>query len=785
MKQRKLLALGLAMVLLLSLVTPFSLAVGDEDDAVAFPDLVGHWGEVDCRAMVDAGMFIGYTDGSFGPNDLVTTSVALVLCARMLNLDADLQAEVLAARTNDLNMIFGSNSTVSWAFKEFAICLEAGIITFDELTYLNSTGALTSTDSKVNAIAKQDLAMYMIRAMQLEPLALSQKNTGTNFTDDSKIAAARKPYVYLMYMYAITLGNEANEFDPYSNVNRAVMATMISRSLAQMENRGISVELGEYTDYNFYAGTVSKSEVNSKGETVLTLASELSGESRQVAFQADDVTIYTNNMVGTTSDLKAGEYARVIFDSKNNITAIRLAGGVTSYTGAVTDISKTEVGITSNDTQYTFPISRFTEVKAGDTVGDRSLLTGGTGYVAAICRVDSHGNLVQLQLSGGTRTEWGIVAGVEVSAGTTYVLLNGTDGLTSRFAIGKETNVTVNSISANLTSSYVGHYAGVQISNDDGSLKGLAIDTTVTYVQGTLSKITYSSRVLTIENFITGKSEQYKISETAKLTYEGETLEGINYLGKDTFVTVQIVNGEGVEVTSMTGNTEVTGKLTGLNYGKPIIMTVQRADGVVLSYSIDPDNKPGVIRNGESVVFDKLTLGDEVELSLRYQTVKTIKATAQEADIVGTIAKVVSAQTLEFTINLDNGETVTYSVPNTIPVTQDGDAISIYTLKYGDRVALLLSGDSVSAIELKTTVATTNSVAGNITYIGDVVNNKCTMIVRDATTGVDVTLSVAKSVTITSTTGSTVTLAKLAIGDSVMVYYQINNGVLEATLIIR
>ena len=780
MKRSRLLSLGLALMLVLSLFAPVTAAP-------AFADLNGHWGEEDCRAMVDAGLFTGYTDGTFRPNATLTTTEALVLCARMMGVNSTTAAQVLADRTSELNGIFGLNSVLSWAFRDFALCLEGGILTHDELVGLNSTGALSTAEiTAQNVISKQDLAMYMIRAMQLEPLAQSQSVTKTNYTDEVTIAVDRKPYVYLMTMYGIVKGDEKNQFAPYSSVNRAVMATMLSRSLTQMALRGISVELGEYTNYRFAAGAISKVEKNSKGETVVSLANDISG-GRQITFDPAKTAIVVNNMAGTISDVKVGQYARVALDSKGEAAVIRLTGGLTTFSGAVNAVSNGSITITSGAMTYTFPLTRFTEVKAGETVGDRNLILGGTGYVAAVCRVDDHGKLVQVQLSGGTRTEQGIITAVETVGGTQYVRISGFDGIPARFAITTDVAVTVNAMTAQLRTNYVGSYASYQLKNDNGQLTAISVDTTVTYVQGTLSRVnSYTNRLVTIENSITRQSEQYKVSTDAKLLYEGEVLESFNVISRDTFATAQVMQGEIVELYTSVGVNEVEGKLSGVSYGNPITLTVERSDGVILSYIVDPTKMPAITRNDRTVTIDRLVMGDKISLSLRYQVVERITATAQEADYIGIIQKLTQEATvITFDILLENGELVTYTVPKSIPVTQDGNAIAVTALKYGDRIAMIVAGDQMQAMELKNEAATTASVSGAITYISEASNGYRTIIIRDQITGADVNLRIGSSTTVTSTTGETMTINRLALGDSVIAYYRINNGVLEGTLIIR
>lgn len=56
--------------------------------------------------------------------------------------------------------------------------------------------------------------MYLVRAMQLAPLAQSLTSYSMSFADTASISAALKPYVYLLNMYGIVRGDQANRFLP-------------------------------------------------------------------------------------------------------------------------------------------------------------------------------------------------------------------------------------------------------------------------------------------------------------------------------------------------------------------------------------------------------------------------------------------------------------------------------------------------------------------------------------------------------------------------------------------
>ena len=114
-----------------------------------------------------------------------------------------------------------------------AVCLETGIISVTELEAMCSSGAL------LKSITRESLSMYLVRAMQLEPMAKNLTNYSMSFADTASISQALRPYVYLLNTYGIVQGTTANQFMPQGSLTRAEMATMLRRAIDFMDEQGI------------------------------------------------------------------------------------------------------------------------------------------------------------------------------------------------------------------------------------------------------------------------------------------------------------------------------------------------------------------------------------------------------------------------------------------------------------------------------------------------------------------------------------------------------------------
>ena len=182
MKGKRWLARGLVLLLVLPMLTVSAWAV-------SFSDMEGHWGREDVEYLASYGIVNGTSDTTFSPNRAMTACEAVIFCSRATGVnDAD-KTKIAAAWRDTVNDIMPA-SLSSWAGTEMAVCLETGIISEAELR------ALAQNDGLIKTISRQDLAMYLVRAMQLEPLARSLSSYPMSFADAASISTARTPIFF-------------------------------------------------------------------------------------------------------------------------------------------------------------------------------------------------------------------------------------------------------------------------------------------------------------------------------------------------------------------------------------------------------------------------------------------------------------------------------------------------------------------------------------------------------------------------------------------------------------
>lgn len=771
---------------LLALVMVLTATILPASAATTFPDIQKHWAKSYIEAMTAAGMFKGYEDGNFKPENQLTTAEALALCARAIGLDSSTTMDIATDYYDTVKTTLNNEQT--WFYQEFAVCLATGILTSADLKSLYQSGALTKP------IEKEDLAVYLVRAMQLGPMADRLTSYPLTFDDASSIASDAKPSVYLLHVYGIVEGDQFNDFSPKLNVTRAVMATMLTRAIAYMQAHGTSPDLPAYTDYAFRQGVIS-STTETNGTIQLSLNSDLTGAAIGTITLPANVKIYENNMESTSSALKNGRHARACLDSSGTPFAVRVSAELETFTATVNGIDGKNVAVTVNGTGRILTMDRFTQVQIGNkTTGDSSIVDSGANYTTAVCKLDDQGRLVAIQFTGGTSTVEGILSNytrASTSSTSATVQLIGFDGVTRTYTVPSGATVTVDGLVDALSTSLKDSYVVLRLLDEDSSVQSVSVDTKSNYVQGVIKSVDSSDSTITITRLSNNRTATYDVTSSAVITYNGKTTR-LRDLDKNDFVTILLnESDDATMIQAYPSSTTAEGTISERTFGSgtdtTITFVITQKDGTKASFKVDLSDPPTVERDEEDSTVDKLRVGDVVEFTIRYGAVTRIKATTQNVNLTGTVERIIqekSGYTLEML--LSDGEKVSYTVDSTISVTQNNKEVALSSLKPGYKLGLAVNGDQVVAIEIQQAVNSGNKVSGTILvvdYAQDIIYLRA---VTD-TGGEDiVTVSVPSSAVILSaSTGKSLVLRDLDSGNIIEVNGSYSGTIFQATVILR
>jgi len=751
--------------------------------AATFPDVTGNWTWAAnyIEDMTAQGIYNGYEDGTFRPARELSTAEALALCARSIGLGDAVTNAIADDHADEVTAIFGSAQ--SWFHEDYAVCLELGVVTSAELKALWQAGTL------VKSINKEDFALYLVRAMGLGKLAQSLPSYSMSFADLSSITAARQPYVYLLNAYGIVEGTNENKYEPKTFVNRAISAAMLSRVIKVMDEKGIVIELAEYTNYDWASGTIAAAVAGDADAVALTLTCE---EGTRIFTLPATTPIYLNNMLVSTTSLKVGMYARVCLDSAGKATTVRLvsADRLETVSAAISKITEDTLTLLVGGVAKTFSLDRFTQVTVGGQTGDRTLISAAAGYTDARCTVDGS-DILMLQLSGGTSQRVGLISAVTVGTTGTAIQVSAFDGVTQTLTVPAAATVTINGLVGALKASHVGYYISMRVSNDNsGQVVTAAVDTTTTYLQASVLGITYTSNPNTIylTELATGKSVVYTMADNPTITYEGSAVAFKN-VTKGWYFTARLNNSGHIDVLdAYAGSVTIKGTLTSITYGTTTELTVTGEDAAVYTFSLDMTALPTILRSDKTSSIDKLRAGDTVAITSQYNKVSRIESQPQQANVTGTITRMiqeVAGSTLE--LKLEDGTTASYVVTTSTAIKKDGVAMALSSLKPGYTLALLVSGEQVMSIEVESTATdvASSELTGTVLYVNTV--DKTILLRRTDLSGTEyiVTVNAPSGTTIMSSTGTTLALTKLAIDDELTIYGAYDSGEFDATIIIR
>ena len=786
MKGKKLLSWVLSAALCLS-------ALALPAAAASFPDMVGHWADKYVSDTVAKGIFIG-DNGKFVPERTISASEVLAICARIA-VDSQTRSEIGADRATQIKALMGEEQ--NWFHKEYATCLESGILTYPELKELYQTKALTQ------ALPRESVALYLTRAMQLEAMAKNLPSYTFNFTDKKDITPGLEPYIYVLTMSGIITGTDKGTFLPKKGVTRAEAAAMLSRATDFMEENGTSTELPQYAKYDrWVSGAIVSTAAGSQGTTLLTLNSELSG-SKTISLPAGTL-IYENSMRTEATALKPGVFARVNLGTGDKVLSVRLSGTARTVAGSVVGISADAVMLSVDGKTQTLPYDRFTEVQVGSVVGNRSLIDLDGGYTTAACRIDQLGHIVALRLTGGTYQEEGILRSVDrTSSSGASVTVATLDGQLKRYTLPSGSSVTTNGGltmgPGAITSSYVGSYVTLRVSSENaGTVTSLAADTVSVYLQGSVRNVntvngTYS---VTITDLSTGKATTYSAAEDAAFYYRGKSIAHRD-IEKDWFVTARLTGrSAGAELMALwcyPDSSSTEGTVSAISYPSgttSLVLGVSKADGSVVTFPFDmAGTLPEVKRDGKASALYQLRTGDLVKITVRYNAVILVEASPQTANLMGTISELTQTSSgITLRVELDGGMgSQSYTVGRDLSVSREGKSISVYDLRVGYHVAMVESGDQISSIVVDRG-ANDGQISGTVIWVDTAQRTILFLVAEPGMAERTVTVAVPSAVLIQDLTGGSaadLALNRLASGDTLDIYGSGTGDQFKATLIIK
>lgn len=186
-------------------------ANGEADENI--PDIKGHWAEASIQKMKAIGVFKGYEDGTFRPEDSITQAELTVLVMRMANKDTKLADNPLTIEDPNLEDV------PDWAKESVTEAVYKGVVNLNRF------------HSQVQADRAQ-VAVELAKALELTPA----DTTDIPFTDSILISPEDLGYIMALYQNGIIVGTPEGKFNPNSAITRAEMAAIVDRVINNSES---------------------------------------------------------------------------------------------------------------------------------------------------------------------------------------------------------------------------------------------------------------------------------------------------------------------------------------------------------------------------------------------------------------------------------------------------------------------------------------------------------------------------------------------------------------------
>ncbi|WP_308635595.1 S-layer homology domain-containing protein [Paenibacillus silvisoli] len=240
--------------------------------------------------LASKGVFNGYEDGTFKPQQKISRIESIVAAVRLMGLkdQAESQAEMSTKlKFKDADQLA---KKYPWAVGYVAVALEKDL-------FSETDDAIQPEKSATRLFA----ATLLVKALGLESEAKAKANSDLNFRDADKIPAGSVGYVQVAIEKGLITGYQDNTFRPNQPVTRAELAALLDRTDEQLPDHDAQAITG-------------KLKAAASGNAIVVVKPDNS----EVALALDpSVFIFRDNAKAAVSALKAGDEVLVrTFENK-------------------------------------------------------------------------------------------------------------------------------------------------------------------------------------------------------------------------------------------------------------------------------------------------------------------------------------------------------------------------------------------------------------------------------------------------------------------------------------
>ena len=599
--------------------------------AGSFQDVAGsdyEWAELYIDRMNEKGILKGYDGGVFKPGGAVTYEQALVMAGRLFQYSTDEGTQ--ASKTYQSTLV--TLGAANWAKADIAIALNEELISVEELK------ARYDKD-RAQAVNKGEITRILARALGLEQnannvLIYEEVEKFTDFA--SKKNDSNWAYVEVMVKAGIINGLTDPDtgdlvFQPDSQVSRAVMATLLSRTYTKMETDGLVHAQTQTPAIPVNAVTSMISNLIPTGTNRFVQLKE-TGEWYRVGSEA---SFTRNGQAATLANFSKGEVVVATYEkddqpANNTYKLLTMAIGQTGtttpatgtvvYEGLITERSENAGTIIFVQDSFengrkaykTWTLNQTFPVSLGFESTTASALV--KNQFAQVTVKD--GQIVSLALWPATTTISGTFQGIVFGQTNMVKILAG--GVNREITLGKSAYVMKNGNQILVTELAVGDSVTMTLNFQEvKTIMGTA--TTSQTIQGEVVSVIIAATTELKVKDSNGVESSYAVTLDTPV-YQGNGQSQIYDLRPGNQITLYVLGDQilNISVQTQAGAMAFVGKLLLSDYGLQL-MVVEKSDGTQTNVYYDSQTN-FINSSGQSTSYGQLTLSSQISIAGTYNS---------------------------------------------------------------------------------------------------------------------------------------------------------------------
>ncbi|MCF2942611.1 S-layer homology domain-containing protein [Paenibacillus tarimensis] len=706
--------------------------------SMLFSDVAaGHWAEKHISKLSLQGIVKG-NNGKFRPSDNVTQQEAVVMAIRFLGLENEVAAAVMS---------FPDSFRVGNYYTSYtALAFQKGLL--EQEAEMKAAAADTSVDWGSKPATREWITKLVVRAIGEQEKAAALSTSVPAFHDAALADSSYNGYINAAVSLGLVNGVSANRFDPKGLVNRAMMATLLSRAEAKYpvnyegQAQGVISAISDNQITLYYAD----------GQTVtyaITPSTMIFRFDSEKASTLGSLNAYTNAMVITENGT-----ARYIEQLDANV----LVETVTGTIGSI-DLASGELWLKVGSGYQSFKYDGNLVIanSSGAPLALTDLQEGSTVEVLRD-KFRTTPLVVKIIVKGAPVSRAGSGTITQIQAGK--ITIQETESSVT-WNVSSSVAVTRNGRPASLGEITAGDKAVFEIQNDLVT----KLDVTATGSQkltGSFNDISADGKTITY--IVNGRPEAKFIAASAKIIIDGITNPGITDLAKDDELELTLnADGQVTQIKVINREVVMLNNATILSYvPESKVLTV--ADSSGKPHALSLSSKTRIDFNGTAMAVEAagsmLVKGRKVSVGYSDSNAIILKFVFQYSGKLSGI----NSLTNQITIRMSDDSAVTLPLESpTVELLGKTNPV-LADLKTGDSVTLLLNATQDKVVLIKVGQVVQQTVSSV-----DIAANKVKLTSAEGQTS---EWSTGSAFTISDENGKAIALNQLAAGQVVNVTYE-------------